>query len=73
MGLAAESYDKLMKISFIAATLVLFSLAGVEMIALADLADQPEIDQNQEDEISRTIIIHLEDGITSSEKVKPVK
>lgn len=31
----------------------------------------PEIDQNQvEDEISRTIIVHLEDGVSSSDGFK---
>jgi len=55
---------------------IIFALGMISLIGMAIQETQaekstPEIDQNQvEDEISRTIIVKLEDGISSSDDIK---
>lgn len=54
---------------------VLFAVGMISVIGMAFESSQaekstPEIDQNQvDDEISRTIAVHLQDGITSSDDI----
>lgn len=54
--------------------IIIVLITGIGLIGVAIQAGGesiPEIDQNQlEDEISRTITVHLQDGITSSDDIR---
>lgn len=54
----------------IGVTLFIMVIGTFTILEVTAQAYEPEIDQNQvEDEISRTILVKLQDGITSSDDI----